>query len=68
VDRICRSDFGSFEMKLTKIRALIKKCFRPLYLYRDSVSGEFVSSQYAQEHPHTTTRQRILFPRGGHHK
>jgi hypothetical protein len=55
-------------MKLTKIRALIKKCFRPLYLYRDSVSGEFVSSQYAQEHPHTTTRQRILFPRGGHHK
>lgn len=55
-------------MKLATIREAIRNCFKPRYVFRRADSGEFVSEAYAKRNPHTTIRQRILFPRSGHHK
>lgn len=50
------------------ILKFIKACFKPRWIYRDAESGEFVTEAHAKANPSTTIRQRILFPRGGHHR
>ncbi len=46
----------------------IKDLFRPGYIYRSSISGKIVSREFAEDNPKITYRQRVLYPRGGHHK
>ncbi len=46
----------------------LKDFFRPGYIYRSSISGKIVSREFAEDNPKITYRQRILYPRGGHHK
>jgi hypothetical protein len=36
---------------------LLKRIIR--WVYRSAVTGKFVSKKYAQDHPDTTTRERL---------
>jgi len=31
----------------------------PRYVFRDSITGKFISRPYAMLHPHTTQRERV---------
>jgi hypothetical protein len=37
----------------------LKRLIQRRYVYRDAVSGEYVSQAYAEAHPATTIRQRV---------
>lgn len=37
----------------------IKRLIKPRYVYRSSITGEFVSRFYALTHPNTTVKERI---------
>lgn len=39
------------------IHKLLKRVFR--YIFRDAVTGKFVSKEFAESHPDTTVKERL---------
>lgn len=40
-----------------KLLAVIRRVFR--YVFRSSVTGQYVTEDYAKKHPETTTKERV---------
>ena len=55
-----REDWEQFkrdiDAKIEETRRIIEQ---PFIVYRSSITGRFVSAEYAQQHPETTVREQV---------